>query len=85
MGAAARLRGHIVNNEDALIDFGQRHRAGKPISSSRTKDAVDHLAMRVRANVGRCAGHRSGAHHVLQVRAALLDRRFGQQEIQGAA
>ncbi|HEX8569097.1 MAG TPA: ISKra4 family transposase, partial [Caulobacteraceae bacterium] len=29
------LRGYIENNEDALIDYGQRYRAGKPISSSR--------------------------------------------------
>src|SRR5919199_4841284 len=29
------LRGYLENNEDALIDYGRRYRAGKPISSSR--------------------------------------------------
>ena len=46
MDVAARLRGHIGNNEDASIDYGQRHRAGKPIPSARTEGAVIHLAMR---------------------------------------
>ncbi len=47
MGVAARLGGHVGNNEDASIDYGQRHRAGKPIPSARTEGAVIHPAMRV--------------------------------------
>ncbi len=47
MDVAARLRGHIGNDEDAPIDYGQRHRAAKPIPSARTEGAVIHLAMRV--------------------------------------
>jgi hypothetical protein len=47
MGVATRLRGHVGNNEDASIDYGQRHRAAKPIPSARTEGAVIHPAMRV--------------------------------------
>jgi hypothetical protein len=47
MDVAAWLRGHLENNEDALIDYGQRHRAGQQISSSAGEGTVIHLAMRV--------------------------------------
>jgi hypothetical protein len=79
------LRGYIENNEGALIDYGQRYRAGKPISSSRAESTVNHL---VNARMNKRRQMRwspRGAHHVLQVRAAVLDGRFGQQAIQLAA
>ncbi len=47
MDVAAWLGGHIEDNEDAVIGYGQRHRAGKPISSPRTECIVIHLAVRV--------------------------------------
>ena len=37
------LRAYIENNKDALIDYGQRHRAGKPISTSRAEGTVNNL------------------------------------------
>jgi hypothetical protein len=37
------LRAYIEKNEGALIDYGQRCRAGKPISTSRAKGTVDQL------------------------------------------
>ena len=79
------LRGYIGNNEGALIDYGQRYRAGKPISTSRAEGAVNHL---VNARMNKRRQMRwspRGAHRVLQVRAAVLDGRFGQQAIQLAA
>src|ERR671912_707168 len=79
------LRGHIGNNEGALIDYGQRYRAGQPISTSRAEGAVNHL---VNARMNKRRQMRwspRGAHRVLQVRAAVLDGRFGQQAIQLAA
>ena len=79
------LRGYIENNEGALIDYGQRYKAGKPISSSRAESTVNHL---VNARMNKRRQMRwspRGAHHVLQVRAAVLDGRFGQQAIQLAA
>ena len=37
------LRSYIENNEGALIDYGQRYRAGKPISTSRAEGTVNQL------------------------------------------
>ena len=79
------LRSYIENNKDALIDYGQRYRAGKPISTSRAEGTVNQL---VNARMNKRRQMRwspRGAHRVLQVRAALLDGRFGHQPIQLAA
>jgi len=37
------LHAYIENNEDTLIDYGQRYRAGKPISTSRAEGTVNQL------------------------------------------
>jgi len=37
------LRSYIENNKGALIDYGQRYRAGKPISTSRAEGTVNQL------------------------------------------
>jgi hypothetical protein len=81
------LHGYIETNEGALIDYGQRYRAGKPISTSRAEGTVAHL---VNARMNKRQQMRwspRGAHRVLQVRAAVLDGRLGlgQQAIQLAA
>jgi len=79
------LRGYIENHEGALIDYGQRYRAGQPISTSRAEGTVNHL---VNARMNKRRQMRwspRGAHRVLQVRAAVLDGRFGQHTIQLAA
>ncbi len=81
----AELRSYIENNEGALIDYGQRHRAGKPISTSRAEGTVNNL---VNARMNKRRQMRwspRGAHRVLQVRAAVLDGRFGRPAIQFAA
>jgi len=76
------LHGYIENNEGALIDYGQRYRAGQPISTSRAEGTVNHL-VNTRMNKRRqMRWSPRGAHRVLQVRAAVLDGRFGQQAIQ---
>ena len=80
-----KLRAYIENNTDALIDYGQRYRAGKPISSSRAESTVNQL---VNARMNKRRQMRwspQGAHRVLQVRAAVLDSRLAQQTIQFAA
>ncbi len=71
------LRSYIENNEGALIDYGQRQRTGKPISTSRAEGTVNQL---VNARMNKRRQMRwspRGAHRVLQVRAAVLDGRFG--------
>jgi len=79
------LRGYIETNEGALIDYGQRYRAGKPISTSRAESTVNQL---VNARMNKRRQMRwspRGAHRVLQVRAAVLDGRFGHQALRIAA
>ncbi len=81
----AELRSYIESNKGALIDYGQRYRAGKPISTSRAEGTVNQL---VNARMNKRRQMRwspRGAHRVLQVRAALLDGRLGHQSIQLAA
>ncbi len=79
------LRDYIESNEGALIGYGQRHRTGKPISTSRAEGTVNQL---VNARMNKRRQMRwspRGAHRVLQVRAAVLDGRFGHQALQLAA
>jgi len=81
----AELCSYIGNNEGALIDYGQRYRAGKPISTPRAEGTVNQL---VNARMNKRRQMRwspQGAHRVLQVRAAVLDGRLGHQAIQLAA
>ena len=71
------LRSYIEKNKGTLIDYGQRYRDGKPISSSRAESTVNHL---VNARINKRRQMRwspQGAHRVLQVRAAVLDERLG--------
>jgi len=93
MGAGARrltarckeLRTYIESNEGALIDYGERHRAGKPISTSRAEGTVNQLVSARMNKRRQMRWSPRGAHRVLQVRAAVLDGRFGHPAIQLAA
>jgi hypothetical protein len=79
------LQTYIDNNEDALIDYGQRYRAGKPISTSRAEGTVNQLVSARMNKRKQMRWSPCGAHRVLQVRAAVLDGRFGHPAIQLAA
>jgi len=93
MGAGARrliaryteLYAYIENNKDALIDYGRRYRAGKPISTSRAEGTVNQLVSARMNKRRQMRWSPRGAHRVLQVRAAVLDERFGHPAIQLAA
>ena len=67
------------------IDYGQRYRAGQPISTSRAEGTVNHLVNTHMNKRRQMRWSLRGAHRVLQVRAAVLDGRFGQPAIQLAA
>ncbi len=85
LARCTELRSYIENNEGALIDYGQRYRTGKPISTSQVEGTVNQL---VNARMNKSRQMRwspRGAHRVLQVRAALLDGRIGHQALQLAA
>ena len=93
MGAGARrliarcteLRSYIENSKGALIDYGQRSRAGKPISTSRAEGTVNNLVSARMNKRRQMRWSPRGAHRVLQVRAAVLDGRLGHHAIQFAA
>ncbi len=79
------LHAYIENNKDALIDYGQRCRAGKPISTSRAEGTVNQLVSARMNKRKQMRWSPRGAHRVLQVRAAVLDGRFGHQALKLAA
>ncbi len=79
------LRTYIESNEGALIDYGERSRAGKPISTSRAEGTVNQLVSARMNKRRQMRWSPRGAHRVLQVRAAVLDGRFGQHAILLAA
>ena len=93
MGAGAKrlvarcteLRAYIETNEGALIDYGQRHRDGRPISTSRAEGTVNQLVSARMNKRQQMRWSPRGAHRVLQVRAAVLDGRLGHPAIQLAA
>jgi len=79
------LQTYIESNKGALIDYGQRSRASKLISTLRAESTVNQL---VNARMNKRRQMRwspRGAHRVLQVRAAVPDGRFGRHAIQLAA
>ena len=81
----AELQTYIETNEGALIDYGERSRAGKPISTSRAESTVNQL-VNARMNKRRqIRWSPRGAQRMLQVKAAVLDGRFGHQALQLAA
>ena len=73
------LRDYIENNEDALIDYGRRYRAGKLISSSLAEGTVNQLVSARMTKRRQMRWSPRGAHRVLQVRAAVLDGRICQR------
>jgi len=79
------LRSYIESNERALIDDGQRYRAVKPISTSRAECTVNNLVDARMNKQRQMRWSPRSVHRVLQVRAAVLDGRFGQNAFQLAA
>ncbi len=73
---ASELRTYLTLNEAALVDYGRRYRAGLRIATSGTESVVNSL---VNARMNKRRQMRwspQGAHHVLQVRAAVIDGRL---------
>jgi len=85
LARCTELRSYIESNEGALIDYGERYRAGKPISTSRAEGTVNQLVSARMNKRRQMRWSPQGAHRVLQVRAAVLDGRFSHQAIQLAA
>ena len=67
------LRTYLASNDSALIDYGTRYRAERPISSSRAESSVAEIANARMAKRWRMRWSLQGAHCVATVRAAVLD------------
>ena len=85
LARCTELQTYIESNEGALIDYGERYRASKPISTSRAEGTVNQLVSARMNKRKQMRWSPRGAHRVLQVRAAVLDGRFGHQAIPLAA
>ena len=79
------LRGYIGDNQASLIDYGRRHRAGDPISSSRAESTVNQLVDARMSKRRQMRWSPIGAHCLLQVRAAVLDGRLHEPDLRAAA
>ena len=66
------------------LHCGSRRMTGKPISTSRAEGTVNQLVSARMNKRKQMRWSPRGAHRVLQVRAAVLDRRFGHPAIQFA-
>jgi len=80
LGHCDELRGDLSNNETALIDYGSRYRADRPVSTSRAEGCVDEIANARMAKRRRMRWSPRGAHRVATVRAAVLDSRLTSQQ-----
>jgi len=85
LARCTELQAYIETDEGALIDYGQRYRTGKPISTSRAEGTINQLVSARMNKRQQMRWSPQGTHRVLQVRAAVLDGRFGHQAIQLAA
>lgn len=70
------LYSYLANNMDNLTNYGQRHRRGHPISSSRAEGCVDDIGNTRMGKRRRMRWSPKGAHRVAVVRAAVLDGRL---------
>lgn len=79
------LQTYLIQNETSIVDYCQRYWSGQPISSSPAESAANSL---VNARMNKKRQMRwspLGAHRVLQVRAAVADRRLKQGQLALAA
>ena len=79
------LQTYIWNNREALIDYGQRRREGKPISTAGAEGTVNQLINARLNRGGQMRRSPAGAHRVLQVRTAVLDGRLYAETFPAAA
>ena len=69
------LRGYIDRIQASLVDYGQRHRAGKPISSSLAESTVNQLVNARMNKRRRMRWSPLGAHRILRALHAAGPRR----------
>ena len=74
-----QLLTYIRSNRTALVDYGARYRAGRRISTSLAKSAVNSLVAKRMVKSQQMRWSPSGAHLMLQVRAAMVNGNLRQR------
>ena len=64
---------YLRNNAPSLVNFGARYRKGLPISSSIAESAVNQVVSLRMAKKRQMRWTDAGAHHLVQVRVAVLN------------
>jgi hypothetical protein len=82
---ASELRTYLTLNAAALVDYGRRHRAGLRIATSGAESVVNSLVNARMNKLRQMRWSPQGAHRVLQVRAAVIDKRLHAGQIRVAA
>ena len=74
-----QLLTYIRSNRTALVDYGARYRAGRRISTSLAESAVNSLVAKRMVKSQQMRWSPSGAHLMLQVRAAMVNGNLRQR------
>ena len=74
-----QLLTYIRSNRTALVDYGARYRAGRRISTSLAESAVNSLVAKRMVKNQQMRWSPSGAHLMLQVRAAMVNGNLRQR------
>jgi hypothetical protein len=67
------VAGYVRNNTSALVNYGARYRKGLPISCSIAESAVNQVVSLRMAKKRQMRWTDAGAHHLVQVRLAVLN------------
>ncbi len=78
------LQTYLENNCTALVNYGYRRRNGKPVSTSQAEGLVNDNANARMGKKHRMRWSAKGAHRVATIRAAVLDGRLGEGQLQAA-
>lgn len=74
-----QLLTYIRSNRNALVDYGARYRAGRRVSTSLAESAVNSLVAKRMVKNQQMRWSPSGAHLMLQVRAAMVNGNLRQR------
>jgi hypothetical protein len=74
-----QLLTYIRSNRTALVDYGARYRAGRRVSTSLAESAVNSLVAKRMVKNQQMRWSPSGAHLMLQVRAAMVNGNLRQR------
>jgi hypothetical protein len=84
--SAARLRSlgqqlltYIRSNRNAIVDYGARYRSGRRVATSLAESAVNSLVAKRMVKNQQMRWSQSGAHLMLQVRAAMMNGNLRQR------